>query len=213
MKFSALYVGAALVSGLGLAATVAHAAPLPIVGGITSVQLNSAPTLTGLGLSVAPLGSAVASPGSNGIPLAYFPITGGSIDTGTFAGGIAHDGSGLKLSTASASISLTNFFINTATLQLVGDVSFGSTSLNDVPLFSLALSSVPSAPFSLNVTSQAAGALSAVFGVANLTGFTIGDANTIPITAAVPEPATVVSMLAGLSLMGLVLSRRRRSQA
>jgi hypothetical protein len=50
-----------------------------------------------------------------------------------------------------------------------------------------------------------------VLGVPNLTGATIGIANTLPITTAVPEVATVSSMLAGLGLMALVMTRRKRS--
>ncbi len=199
----------ALAVGAVVASVPALAAPLPITGGTTSVKLTSAPTLSGAGLTVGILGTAQFSPGSDGIPLVYFPVTGGSIDTGSFAGSIEHAGSGLRLSTASASVSLTNFVIDTAGLSLSGDVAFGGTSLADVPLFTIGLSGSPFLPFTLTLTSQAAGALTSIFGIPNLTGASIGLAGTVPITSAVPEPATVASMLAGLGLMGLVLGRRR----
>jgi hypothetical protein len=79
-----------------------------------------------------------------------------------------------------------------------------------VPLFDLSFGTNPIFPFNLKLTATAAGALSTVLGVPNLTGATIGIANTAPITSPVPELATVSSMLAGLALMGLVLGQRRR---
>jgi hypothetical protein len=189
--------------------SAAQAAPLPVTGGVTSVKLVSAPVLTGAGVTVSGLGTVSLSPGSDGIPLAYFPITGGSLDTGSFAGTIAHNGSGLRLSTSTGSINLTNFLINTTTLSLTGNVSFGTTNLSAVPLFDLSFSTVPVFPFNLKLTSTAAGALSAVLGVPDLTGAVIGIANTSPITA-VPEVGTVTSMLTGLGLMALVLGQRRK---
>lgn len=191
------------------AVPTAHAQALPIVGGVTSVTLTAAPTLASVGLSVAPLGSALVSPGSTGIPIAYFPVTGGAIDTVSFAGSVQHAGSGLSLSSASATVSLTNFVIDTTTSLLSGNVAVGGSALGVVPLFSIGSSGVATSPFSLALTAAAAGALSTVFGIPNLTGAVLGTANTIPITSAVPEPATVASMLAGLALMGGLMSRRR----
>ena len=209
MKLSITAAAAALAF---VASTAAQAAPLPISGGTTAVTLTSAATLGSLGLGVAGLGSATLSPGSTGIPIAYFAITGGSIDTNSFAGRIQHAGSGLRLFTSSASISLTNFLIDTTTGVLSGSVAFGSTSLSAVPLFNIGTSGVLTSPFSLALTSTAAGALSTVFGVGNLTGTVIGTANTLPITTAVPEPATVASMLAGLALVGGLMSRQKRQR-
>jgi PEP-CTERM motif len=200
---------AAAATSLVLASAPALAAPLPVVGGTTSVKLTAAPVFTGAGLSVGPVGTATVSPGSDGVPVAYFAVTGGTFDTGSFAGSIEHTGSGLSLTSSSASVSLTNFVIDTSALVLSGDVAFGTTSLADVPLFNIGLSGSPFLPFTLTLTSQAAGALTAIFGVPDLTGVTAGLANTVPITTAVPEPATVLSMLAGIGLMSLTLSRRR----
>jgi hypothetical protein len=206
MKLS-IYTAAALLAMA--AAPAVRAQALPITGGITAVTLSAAPTLATLGLSVAPLGSALVSPGSTGIPIAYFPVTGGAINTATFAGSIQHAGSGLSLSNTSATVSLTNFVIDTTTSVLSGNVAVGGSALGVVPLFNIGSSGVATSPFSLALTAAAAGALSTVFGIPDLTGAVLGSANTIPITSAVPEPATVASMLAGLALMGGLLGRRR----
>jgi hypothetical protein len=206
------FLAATAAAAMTFPAAQALAQALPITGGITSVALVSAPVLTGAGLAVGGLGSAQLSPGSTGIPLAYFPVTGGSINTASFAGSIQHDGSGLSLTSSSASVDLTNFVIDTVSGLLSGNVATGGSSLGVVPLFNIGASGVASAPFSLTLTAAAAGALSTVFGIPNLTGALIGNANTVPITTAVPEPKTVLSMLAGLGLIGWSL-RRRRSAA
>jgi hypothetical protein len=206
MKFAALATSVAVLSVLA----TGQAQALPVVGGTTAVKLTSAPTLTGAGVTVSGLGTASLSPGSDGLPIAYFPVNGGDINTSTFAGTIAHNGSGLRLSTSTGTINLTNFLINTTTLSLTGNVAYGTTSLTNVPLFSLSFGTVPVFPFNLTLTSTAAGALSTVLGVPNLTGAVIGIANTLPITSAVPEVSTYLSMAAGLGLMALVLSGRKR---
>jgi hypothetical protein len=208
MKFVMFTASAALAAAL--AAPAAQAQALPIVGGVTSVTLTAAPTLTSLGVGFATLGTAAVSPGSDGIPLAYFPVTGGAIDTATFAGSIEHDGSGLALSSAGTTVNLTDFIIDTVALTLTGQVAVeGGAALGAVPLFNLGLSGNVVSPFTLSLTSDAAGALSAVFGLPDLTGVTLGTASTIPITSAVPEPATYAAMLAGLALVALTLARRR----
>jgi hypothetical protein len=186
---------------------------LPVTGGTTAVKLTSAPTLTEAGVTFSGLGSVALSPGSDGVPIAYFPITGGNIDTTTFAGTIAHSGSGLRFATTAGSLALTDFLINTSTLSLTGTASFGTTTLTNVALFDLSFGTVPVFPFNLKLTATAAGALSAVLGVPNLTGATIGIANTLPITAAVPEVDTATSMLLGLGFVALFLGQRKRSAA
>lgn len=211
MTLSPWLAGAALAASL--AAPQVQAQALPIVGGTTAVTLTSAPTLTSVGLAVSPLGSATVSPGSSGIPIAYFGVTGGSIDTDSFAGLIEHEGSGLSLSAGGATIELANFVIDTSALLLSGDVTIGATTLDDVGLLDIGLTGSPFTPFSLTLTAAAAGALSSVFGVGDLTGFELGVANTLPITAAVPEPATYLSFLGGLGLVGAALQRRRRARA
>lgn len=100
--------------------------------------------------------------------------------------------------------------IDTVTLTLTGNAAFGATSIPGVPLFAIGFSGNPVSPFSLTLTAAAAGALSAVFGLPDLTGLPIGTANSIPITTAIPEPATYATLLGGLALMGGLLQRRRR---
>jgi hypothetical protein len=196
----AILFGAAIVGRL-------HAEPLPIDGGLTSVKLTSFSTLAGLGLAVAGLGDASISPGSDGTPLAYFPVTGGTIDTGTFAGTIEHEGSGLSLTKDGTTVDLQNFVIDTASLSLSGLVN-GS---GPVPLFDIALSGNPFLPFRLDLSATAGAALATVFGIPNLTGAEIGLANTVPMTTAVPEPSTYGMLAAGLLAVAFVGWRRTRS--
>lgn len=210
MKSSLVLAGITLAAGM--AAGTAQAQALPIVGGFTSVRLDAAPTLTSAGVSVGVLGSALFSPGSNGIPLVYFPITGGAIDTATFAGSIQHDGSGLSLTRAGTTVNLGNFVIDTVGNQLSGRVTIGATTLENVSLFNIGLTNSPAAPFSLSLTGTAAGALTSALGLPELTGVQVGSASTLPITAAVPEPSTYAAMIGGLGVLGLVARRRTKAE-
>jgi hypothetical protein len=199
-----LLLGALL---LGATAARVQADPLPVAAGVTSVKLTSFATLVGLGFSVAGLGDALISPGSDGIPLAYFPVTGGAIDTGTFAGTIEHEGSGLSLTKDGTTVNLQDFVIDTTALSLTGLVNGGGP----LPLFDIALSGNPFLPFQLTLSSTAGAALAGVFNIPNLTGAEIGLANTVPITTAVPEPSTYGMLAAGLAAIGFVGWRRSRS--
>lgn len=185
-----------------ISAVPTHAAT--IVGGSTSVSLTAAPTLIGLGLSIAPFGSA----NLDGIapPVATFLITGGSVNGPDAL--IEHDGSGLLFTAGTNSLSIGNFLINTALSSLTGKVIVnGTTTLNNVPLFDIG------AGLTLNLTSQAAGAFTSVFGAPNLTGALIGTAVTNPIVqnvAPVPEPGVWMLMIAGFVIVGIALRRRER---
>ena len=204
MKFSAFAAPAAFVFALA----AGHAQAIPVVGGVTTVNLVSAPTLTAAGVSVAALGTATATAGPGGIPVVRFPITGGDLSA-TFAGTIAHNGSGLRLTTSTGTVSLTNFLIDTVSLTLSGGVAFGTTTLSNVALFNLSTNGNATSPFDLKLTATAAGALTTVLGVPNLTGALIATAGTAPITAAIPEPSTYALMLGGLGLAGWVARRRK----
>jgi PEP-CTERM motif len=208
MKFSIFAAPAAFVVALA----TGQAQAIPVVGGITTVNLVSAPTLTGAGVTVATLGTATATAGPGGIPIVRFPITGGDLSA-SFAGTIAHNGSGLRLTTSTGTVSLTNFLIDTVSLSLSGAVAFGTTTLSSVPLFSLTNNGNATSPFDLRLTATAAGALTTVLGVPNLTGALIATAGTVPVTAAIPEPSTYALMLGGLGLAAWVARRRKLAAA
>jgi hypothetical protein len=192
-------------------AALAQSQALPVIGGVTSIKLTSAATFEGGGLSIAAFGSTQFSPGSDGVPLVYFPITGGSIDTSSLAnfGRIEHAGSGLSFTSGSTTLSFSDFVVDTAGLRISAEVGSANTHFGVIPVFTLSQSGNTAAPVALALTGDAASAFSASFGAPNLTGFRVGLANTVPITAAVPEPATALSMMAGLGLMGWQWARRR----
>jgi hypothetical protein len=212
MKLSTFTSAAGLVGASILATVTGQALAIPVVGGVTTVTLVSAPTLTGAGVTVGLLGTATAAPSVGGVPVVQFPITGGDLSA-SFAGTIAHNGSGLSLTTSTGSISLTNFLINTVTLNLFGTVAFGTTTLTDVALFSLTNNGNATSPFDLRLSSAAGNALASVLGVPNLSGALIATAGTAPITAvaAIPEPSTYALMLGGLGLAGWVAHRRKNA--
>jgi hypothetical protein len=205
----------ASASALIAAVLALPAQAIPVVGGITTVTLVSAPTLTGAGVTVGLLGTATAAPpGPGGVPVVRFPITGGDLSA-SFAGTIAHNGSGLSLTTSTGSIRLTNFLIDTVSLTLSGAVAFGTTTLSNVPLFSLTNNGNAASPFDLKLSATAAGALVTVLGVPNLTGALIATAATAPVTAvaAIPEPSTYALMLGGLGFAGWAARRRKTAAA
>lgn len=205
--------GLALVLGLG----AGNARALPLVGDQTIVLLTSAGLLESVGIAVAPTGTAVVALDIAGRPEALFPITGGEL-TG-LAGTIEHEGSGLLLSQGETELPLGNFLIDTTQLLL-----FGDTPLGNVPLFEIGLctslagtaaqcidgdGSVLLDGFKLSLTQTAAGALSLVFGLPDLTGVQIGVARID--ARVVPEPGT--AMLVGLGLAAVAIRGRRATRA
>jgi PEP-CTERM motif len=201
-----IIVGATSFIAPVLFSVSAHAAI--IIGGGTSVTLTAAPTLTGLGLSFAPFGSASAVVGAGGIPTVTFLVTGGSVNDVTGKAIIMHMGSGLNFTAGTNALRISDFLINTTTNVLTGKVQFGTTTLTDVPLFNIG------AGLSLTLTSQAAGAFTSVFGAPNLTGAAIGTADTNFVTAAtaVPEPTAWGMMLVGFGVVGASLRLRERKR-
>lgn len=206
-----LLVKAAAVAMLALAPVSASA--LAVIGGNTRVVLGSAAAGLDVGLS----GSATLVVGAPGLTI-NFPITGGTLDPGTLAGNILHDGSGISLSNGTNTLLLTNFIIDTTTSLLLGDVSLNGSALGaDLPLFSfdLATVSVPELTdldnplLALNITPTAAGALTAAFGLADTSGVTLGNAATAPQLAAVPEPESWALLLLGFGAVGVTVRRRR----
>ncbi len=107
----------------------------PITGGQTGVTLTSAGTLTTLGVSVAPLGSASVQ-ADDPDPVASFPITGGTAGPDDSAV-ILHQGSGLLLADDVGSISLNDFLIDTRNAVVDANVSVNGQSLGNLAVFNI----------------------------------------------------------------------------
>lgn len=211
-------VGSAMIAGALLAASPVRATPLD--GDQTIVLLTSASLLSGAGITVGGLGSAVIALDIVGRPEAAFPITGG--DLVGLAGTIEHDGSGLSLASGPNTLALENFLIDTTTLQLFGDASLNGGALGNLALFDVDQctslvgtteqcvdgdGSILLDGFKLSLTQGAAGALSQVFGLPDLTGAQIGVAR-IDVNF-VPEPGT--ALLVGLGLVAAASRARMRA--
>ena len=192
-----------LLGALALGATALSAVPASgatITGGTTAVTLTSAPTLTALGLTVAPTGTATVAIDGSGLPVATFPITGGTIAGGNAI--IEHVGSGLLFTAGTSSLEIGNFRINTASSLLTGDAIANGTALGVVPLFTIGAGST------LLLTAQGSGAFRTVFNADVAAGTQIGVAAVNPIAAAVPEPATWALMILGFGAVGAAMRRR-----
>lgn len=178
-----------------------------ITGIETTVELTAAGLLAANGVAVQPVGTGSLDAAT---VTAAFPITGGSL--GASGALIEHDGSGLSLSQGSDHLLLLNFLIDTAAGQVFGDAVViddvagtpTAAALDDIPLFDLAAATSGGIP--LLLTGAAAGALSSLFGLPDLTGAQIGLAN--PNVSAVPVPAAVWLMGSAVAALGL---RRRRA--
>lgn len=202
-----LFRSGILTTSLLAALTVAQpAAAAQIIGGATDVTLTSAPTLTGLGLSFNTFGTASTRVGADGVPIASFLITGGTINDQTGGLLVRHDGSGLLFSAAGKTLSVGDFLIDTAASTVFASaIVNGTSNLGQVALFSIG------SGLSLNLTAQGAGAFTSVFGAPDLTGARIGtaDVNFVSTAAAVPEPGTWAMMIFGFGVIGYAARRRR----
>lgn len=170
-----------------------------ITGGMTSVALDSGLVATVTGAGITP---AAVSPGTLTGTTVTFPITGGDTTTGI----IDHSG-GLSFTQGSRSAVLESFVIDLNTKLLSGEViANGGTPTMGVDLFDIG------AGDTLSINSALATDLSAVFGVPNLTGATVGVATVSPITAsAAPEPSAIsLFALAAMILGAMRLVTRRR---
>jgi hypothetical protein len=166
----------------------ANALPATITGGTTSVALDSTFVSTVVGAGVTP---AAIAPGMLTGSTATFPITGGD----TMTGMIDHSG-GLSFTKGSDSATIENFVIDLNTALLSGEViANGGTPMMNVNLFNIGSGNT------LTINSALAADLSAVFGVPDLTGATVGVATVSPITAsAVPEPSALGFLSVGAVL-------------
>ena len=101
-----------------------------------------------------------------------------------------------------------NFVIDLNTMLLSGTViANGGMPVMGVNLFNIG------AGDTLTVNSALAGDLSAVFGVPDVTGATVGVATVSPVTSAVPEPAEAGLLALAAVLLGGVRLAARRSCA
>jgi len=195
---------AALMLGAALPASAAT-----IIGGGTAVTLTSAPALTGLGLSFAPIGTASASTDASGLPVVTFLITGGSTSGGESI--IAHNGSGLRFTAGSDVLDIGDFLIDTDNDVVRGFARANGALLGTVNLFTFD----DDDDLVLELAAQAATAFTSVFGAPDLTGTEIGIADPNVVlggTAPIPEPEVWAMMLSGFLLIGGV-ARRRSSRA
>ncbi|TRW14961.1 PEPxxWA-CTERM sorting domain-containing protein [Glacieibacterium frigidum] len=204
-------IRAALVAAALFVPSLASA--LTVTGGDTRVAFNAG-ALTGLTAGVTG-GATVTGPGLT----VNFPIIGGFLDA-ALAGQIRHDGSGITLSNGTNTLALGNFVIDTTASILFGDAALNDTTLGtNLALFGFDLTSISVAQLTdldnpllgLQLTSTAAGALTAAFGVGDLTGATLGNAATAPAIAAVPEPGTWAMLIIGFGAVG-ALARRTRAR-
>jgi hypothetical protein len=206
--YVALVLCAALLLFLTPASTRADSVP-----GDTTVVLNASTvtTLTGMGLSLSPLGQATFDATTGTL---VFPITSGTIGgTGDI---FKSDGSGFSLTEGSTTVTFRNLVINTSTDTLSGNVHFGNTQMNGVTLFDIGNGGA------LSLDAQFAATLSTALGVPNLAGTTFGSATIdVPLTSGgstggsggttpTPEPS-VLGLLAGSTLVigGLAFLRSR----
>jgi hypothetical protein len=183
-------------------APVSVAATENIIGGGTQVTLTSAGTLTGLGLTFTPYGTASVIP-APGDPIVNFLITGGTRDTGSGDLIVRHDGSGLDFTAGGSTLRIGDFLIDTAAGLVSGSAIANGSALGVVPLFTLG------DDLKLLLTSQAAGAFTSVFGAPDLTGTEIGTALVVPVFAAVPEPAAWALMIGGFMVVGMTARKQR----
>jgi hypothetical protein len=145
----------------------------PIIGGATAVTLTSASTLASLGVSVKTLGFGSLDT-SGAVPVADFPITGGTEGPGGDV--ILHQGSGLSLSDKSGSIQLRDFLIDTKNHVIDANVTLDGTHAGNLAVFDLG------ANLALTLTQGAAGAVDNTLGTNAFTTATpIGHATTSPI--------------------------------
>lgn len=182
---------------------------VPLVGGDTRVLVGQAfvPLVGGV--------TGSASVFSVDPLIANFPVTGGALD-GSLAGTIRHDGSGITLTNGTNTVGAGNFVIDTVAQLVFGDVTLnGDLIASGLGLFRFDLATVTveqltdlaNPVLGLFITADAAGALTAAFGVPDLTGVQFGAAATAP--QAIPELATWAMMIAGFGLVGVAARRRR----
>ena len=139
--------------------------------------------LVGAGITPAPIAPATVTPGGD----FSFPITGGRADVNSFAGSITHSG-GISLTQGGTVLELTDFTINVdGDPDLTAVVNGGDrVSILDLDLSGLTVNVDPLditlGNAAASISADAAGALSATFGLPDTTGAPFGVATINAVT-------------------------------
>jgi hypothetical protein len=213
IPFLLFYLAALVVGSAG----IGQATPITTVNGSTQLNVTSFGALTGLGVTVAPAGTAqVVTVPSLPSPIVFYPVTSVDLDSGE----IFHVGAVLDLTTT-ATVSLSDFVVDAGAGLVFANVDRPSDAdLMSAAIFSINKSCSVADPclgldgtstisgLELTLTSAAAGILVADLGIADLTGASVAVANSS--FTLVPEPSTGLLTLTGLMILGLT---RRRDPA
>lgn len=176
-------VAIAVIAAIGLftigSVAGASVAPQGKARGATTVDLNTDTigAVVGLGLTPAPVSPGVLGAHGDDL-LASFPIVGNILKDGV----VKHTG-GLSLSAGDTTLTLTNYWIETGSGVLTAYAEVNGDAVGRLPLFVLGAAAPQDGCFataSLALSSEAAGALTAVFGAPNLTGADFGVACVAP---------------------------------
>ena len=211
----------ALIAAVGLligSQGAATAIPVGVINGATQLNVTSFGTLTGLGVTVAPGGTAQVVDLTPILPspIVFYDVT--SVDLDPASTRIFHVGSVLDLSTTET-VSLSDFVINASTGFVLADVNAPSGSLMGAPVFAINKACSVSDPclgldgtatidgLELTLTAAAAGVLSDNLGIIDLTDAIVAVANSS--FTPIPEPGTGLLALTGLMLLGMDARRRR----
>jgi hypothetical protein len=204
-----------------LLTAAAPAGALPLVGDETIVLLTSKPALDSAGIVVGALPGATLGLDVAGRTEVLFPITGGDLGG---AGGTIEHGGGLLLSDGAINVTLEDFVIDLAALQLSGDVAVDGLPAGSVALFDVAdcfaLAGTPGrcldgdgstllTGLKLSLTAPAATLLSDAFGGVFSVGSQVGVARID--ARVVPEPTAALLLACGVAGISTVSRRAGRA--
>ncbi|MEM6552346.1 MAG: hypothetical protein AAF750_09500 [Planctomycetota bacterium] len=225
MQRMAAAAGLAVGVTVGMLAADAAADSVQVVGGQTSVLLDTATLSAAASLDLSGVSSDVIAPGELGPNSVAFGInpTNGSLPTtfqydpddflGTFSGAIEHSGSvffnadtvevgdfTIGFDAARATGNASGFFVESTTGIAAVLFDIGAPSLLDAQDESLVIEAdlLVSSEFAAFLSSQSLAA-------SDLTGATVGSARVSAVS--VPSPSAA---LGGLALVGLLVAKRRR---
>jgi hypothetical protein len=195
---------------LGLQGT-ARAIPVGVVNGATQLNVTSFGTLTDLGVTVAPGGTAeVISIPALPSPIVFYDVT--SVDLDPASTRIFHEGSILDLTTTNT-VGLSNFIVDASQGFVFADVLSPGFDLAMAAVFAINKACSISDPclgldgtlaiegLELTLTAAAAGILAEELSIPDLTGASIAVASSS--FTPIPEPGTGFLALTGLALLSV----------